>query len=90
VLGWAVNNDWLENSPLMPEHLRRVVILALYTAQRRGDLIALTWAQYDGGGDQGYAREDDNPAAHPCAGRQVDHRSCWWHSAVSPSGSSAA
>lgn len=32
----------------LPEHLRRVVVLALYTGQRRGDLIALTWRQYDG------------------------------------------
>lgn len=32
----------------LPEHLRRVVILAAYTGQRRGDLCALTWAAYDG------------------------------------------
>jgi integrase len=32
----------------LPEHLRRVVVLALYTGQRRGDLVALTWGQYDG------------------------------------------
>lgn len=32
----------------LPEHLRRVVILALYTGQRRGDLCAMTWAAYDG------------------------------------------
>lgn len=32
----------------LPEHLRRSVVLALYTGQRRGDLIALTWADYDG------------------------------------------
>lgn len=30
------------------EDLRRVVILGLYTGQRRGDLIAMTWAAYDG------------------------------------------
>ncbi len=28
--------------------LRRVVVLGLYTGQRRGDLISLTWAAYDG------------------------------------------
>jgi integrase len=33
---------------LLPPHLARVVILARYTGQRRGDLIALTWAAYDG------------------------------------------
>jgi integrase len=32
----------------LPEHLRRVVILALYTGQRRGDLIAMGWTAYDG------------------------------------------
>jgi integrase len=32
----------------LPEHLRRVVILALYTGQRRGDLCAMSWAAYDG------------------------------------------
>ncbi len=30
------------------EDLRRVVVLGLYTGQRRGDLIAMTWAAYDG------------------------------------------
>jgi integrase len=32
----------------LPEHLRRAVVLARHTGQRRGDLIALTWANYDG------------------------------------------
>lgn len=32
----------------LPEHLRRVTVLALYTGQRRGDLCAMTWAAYDG------------------------------------------
>ncbi len=32
----------------LPEHLRRVVLLALYTGQRRGDLIRLAWSNYDG------------------------------------------
>lgn len=30
------------------EDLRRVVMLGLFTGQRRGDLIGLTWAAYDG------------------------------------------
>lgn len=33
---------------VLPEHLRRPVILALYTGQRRGDLIAMPWSAYDG------------------------------------------
>jgi integrase len=32
----------------LPEDLRRVVVLGLYTGQRRGDLCAMTWAAYDG------------------------------------------
>jgi integrase len=32
----------------LPEPLRRVIILARYTGQRRGDLVALTWHAYDG------------------------------------------
>lgn len=32
----------------LPEHLRRVVLLARFTGQRRGDLCAMTWSAYDG------------------------------------------
>lgn len=32
----------------LPEELRRAVILARHTGQRRGDLCAMTWAAYDG------------------------------------------
>lgn len=32
----------------LPEHLKRVVLLALYTGQRRGDLVRLAWSNYDG------------------------------------------
>lgn len=32
----------------LPEHLRRVVVLAMFTGQRRGDLCKMTWADYDG------------------------------------------
>jgi integrase len=32
----------------LPEHLRRAIVLALYTGQRRGDLIAMPWSAYDG------------------------------------------
>lgn len=32
----------------LPEAYRRVVVLALHTGQRRGDLIAMTWSAYDG------------------------------------------
>jgi len=32
----------------LPEHLRRTVVLARYTGQRRGDLIRMPWSAYDG------------------------------------------
>jgi integrase len=32
----------------LPEHLRRPVVLALYTGQRRGDLVTMPWSAYDG------------------------------------------
>lgn len=32
----------------LPEHLRRVVVLARYTGQRRGDLCVMTWGVFDG------------------------------------------
>ncbi len=32
----------------LPEPLRRVVVLAVHTGQRRGDLVALGWNSYDG------------------------------------------
>jgi len=32
------------------EHIRRAVVLALYTGQREGDCIRMTWADYDGQG----------------------------------------
>lgn len=31
-----------------PDHIRLAFELALYTGQRRGDLIKMTWSQYDG------------------------------------------
>ena len=73
VFGWAVENGWIEHSPMtkvkrlkggelpawsddevdaalstFPEHLRRAVVLALYTGQRRIDLIRMSWGAYDG------------------------------------------
>lgn len=32
----------------LPEHMRRVVVLALYTGQRRADLCTMGWSAYDG------------------------------------------
>jgi integrase len=45
--------DWGENAirhalDKLPEAYRRAVVLGVYTGQRRGDLVAMTWGQYDG------------------------------------------
>lgn len=32
----------------LPDHLRRLILMALYTGQRRGDLCRLAWSNYDG------------------------------------------
>ena len=32
----------------LAEPLRRAVVLALYTGERRGDLVRMTWAAYNG------------------------------------------
>jgi integrase len=45
--------DWGERSiahalDKLPEPYRRAVVLAVHTGQRRGDLVAMTWGQYDG------------------------------------------
>jgi integrase len=32
----------------LPERLRRAVVLGMHTGQRRGDLIAMRWSDYDG------------------------------------------
>ena len=44
---WSMDHVRAANAAL-PEPLRRAVVLALHTAQRRGDLIAMRWADYDG------------------------------------------
>lgn len=33
-----------------PERLRRAIVLALYTGQRQGDILAMRWSDYDGDG----------------------------------------
>ena len=33
---------------VLPEHLRRAIVLAVYTGQREGDCVRMTWADFDG------------------------------------------
>lgn len=50
----------------LPEHLRRVVVLARYTGQRRGDLCAMTWAAFDGQTIRLKQQKTGEPLAIPC------------------------
>lgn len=59
----------------LPEHLRRVVLLAAYTGQRRGDLCMLTWAAYDGKALRLTQHKTSTPmviAVHPALKRELD------------------
>jgi len=40
--------DQAEAAMSLPEPYRRVIVLALYTGQRRGDLVRMRWSDYDG------------------------------------------
>lgn len=42
------DDDYYRAVKALPEHLRRAVVLARHTGQRRGDLIAMRWSAYDG------------------------------------------
>jgi integrase len=44
---WTVQ-EYAQIVPRLPEPLRRVAVLARFTGQRRGDLCAARWSQYDG------------------------------------------
>jgi hypothetical protein len=37
-----------ESAFLAPKHLRLPFLLAIWTAQRQGDLLRLPWSAYDG------------------------------------------
>lgn len=50
----------------LPEHLRRVVVLALHTGQRRGDLCAMTWAAYKGSAIKVVQEKTKEPVTIPC------------------------
>ncbi|MGQ7794190.1 tyrosine-type recombinase/integrase [Faunimonas sp. B44] len=44
---WAIDDEKAFMAKA-PEHLRLALMLALWTGQRQGDLLKLTWAAYDG------------------------------------------
>lgn len=50
----------------LPERFRRALLLALYTGQREGDVVAMTWARYDGAGIEVRQEKTDEPLWIPC------------------------
>jgi len=70
----------------LSEPLRRVVVLALYTGARRGDLCALTWAAYDGNYlrfvPQKTRRQRTQPLTIPCLPALKAELDQWRKSAV--------
>jgi integrase len=72
----------------LPEHLRRVVVLARNTGQRRGDLIAMTWADYKSGGirivqEKGRQSEQDVPMFIPLSAEMRAELEIWKRTAAS-------
>ncbi len=67
----------------LPEHMRRVVVLALFTGQRRGDLCSMRWSAYDGQSirvTQEKTNVDLVIPAHPALKAELDE---WRRSAAS-------
>lgn len=67
----------------LPEHLRRVVILARYTGQRRSDLCAMTWAAFDGGTIRLRQQKTAEALVLPCHPTLAAELVAWKQSAVS-------
>lgn len=61
----------------LPEDLRRVVVLGLYTGQRRGDLCAMTWAAYDGSTIRLRQGKTGTTLAIPCHPVLQAEFECW-------------
>lgn len=60
---------------VLSEPLRRAVILALYTGQRKGDLVRMCWSQYDGTSirlRQGKTKEKLVIPVHPVLKTELD------------------
>lgn len=50
----------------LPEPFRRVVVLGMHTAQRKGDLCRMTWADYDGARIRVRQQKTGEQLAIPC------------------------
>lgn len=71
----------------LPEHLRRVVVLARYTGQRRGDLCAMTWGAFDGETIRLRQQKTGEALAIPCHPALRQELEAWRRDAVTGIGS---
>lgn len=62
---------------LLPDHLARVVILARYTGQRRGDLCAMGWSSYDGSSIRLVQQKTGAPLVLPVHPTLQAHLEAW-------------
>lgn len=61
----------------LPVHLARVVILARYTGQRRGDLCTMGWSAYDGATIRLVQQKTGAPLVLPVHPLLKDHLNAW-------------
>lgn len=66
----------------LPDHLARVVILARYTGQRRGDLCAMGWSAYDGTTIRLVQQKTGAPMVLPVHSALKAHMDSWPHVAT--------
>lgn len=67
----------------LPEPLRRAVVLALYTGQRRGDLIRMAWSAYDGSRIRLVQEKTGGPLVIPAAAELRAELDDWRQNAAS-------
>lgn len=65
-----------------PEHLRRVMVLGLYTGQRRGDLCAMRWSDIFNGGVKVVQQKTGNKVRIPLHPELAAHLEQWRAGAV--------
>ena len=61
----------------LPPHLSRVVVLARYTGQRRGDLCAMGWSAYDGATIRLVQQKTGTPLVLPVHPTLKPHLDAW-------------
>lgn len=69
---------------ILPEWARRAIVLGLYTGQREGDCIRMTWADYDGSAIRVVQEKTGAKLWVPCHAALRAELSTWKEGATSP------